>query len=154
MFAELRKYNVHVPDKIKQQANGRSHKLTFAAGGMIFAHNKVLLDRSDSSDMWSIPGGVIRTEESMQETVVREIREELNLRVEILNSPPFLYHFQVATTGSVEIILLMHFLVKVKAPAEIRMGGEIVDYKWESIGSHFRDAYPNVKPAIDYYMNI
>ncbi len=154
MQDELRQFKLDVPEKLAKEAGGRKHRLTFAAGGMIFAHNKILLDRSDSSDLWSIPGGVVRFGESIKDTVIREIKEELNLNVEILDAPPYFYHFHLESSESVDIIVLAHFLVKVEAPAKIQMGGEIVDYKWESIGSNFRDCYPNVKPSVDYYMNI
>lgn len=154
MLEELRQFNLVVPEKLKQEAGNRSHRITFAAGGMVFAHNKVLLDRSDSSDLWSIPGGVVKFNESVKTTVIREIKQELNLNVEVLDSPPFLYHFRLESAEAMDIIILAHFLVKVESPARIQMGGDIVDYKWESIGSNFRDCYPNVKPAVDYYMNI
>lgn len=154
MFEELRQLGIQVPEKLRKEAGGREHRITFAAGGMIFAHNKVLLDRSDSSDLWSIPGGVVKFKESVKETVVREIKQELNLNVDILDAPPFLYHFRLESSEAIDLIILTHFLVKVEAPAKLQIGGGIADYKWESIGSNFRDCYPNVKPAVDYYMNI
>ena len=153
---EFRQYPISITNNTaKGQAQPHKKKrLTIAAGGMIFAHNKILLDRSDNIDLWSVPGGTVNFNESLQETVVRELKEELNLNVEILSTPPFLFNFEVEDDDYIDIIILIHFIVKVTDKNKIIMGNEIIDYKWESIGSSFRDCYPNVKPAVDHYMKI
>ncbi|MFW5703173.1 MAG: NUDIX hydrolase [Candidatus Dojkabacteria bacterium] len=148
---EIRSFKLGLPKKMEREGE---QKFTLAAGGLVFAHNKVLLDRSDSSDLWSLPGGIVRFDESPQETVVREMREELNLNAKVLDPKPYVFHFTTGNEQNIEHIYLIHFLIQVEAPARIKMGGGVVDYKWTSIGSHFRDCYPNVQPAVDYYMNI
>jgi 8-oxo-dGTP pyrophosphatase MutT (NUDIX family) len=154
MGDELKQYKLNMPDKTFQEGGKRDQFLTVASGGMIFAHNKVLLDKSEASDLWSIPGGVVRFDESPQETVIRELREELNLRVSIIDHEPYVYYFTMDTGTSIDRIILLHFLVKLDETANIKMGGDIVDYRWESIGSNFRDCYPNIQPAVDHFMKI
>ncbi len=51
---------------------------TAAAGGII-QDEKILLVYSKSLDTWQIPGGIQEVGETIQETVEREIREELGL---------------------------------------------------------------------------
>lgn len=136
------------------QKTARPEKLTIAAGGVIFAHNKVLLDRADTSDLWSFPGGVVRFNQSITETTVNRLAQELNLDVEITDTPPFLFKFQLETEEYLETVVLVHFVAKVISPANIRMGGDIIDYRWEPVSSNFRDCYPNVKTAVDHFMKI
>jgi 8-oxo-dGTP pyrophosphatase MutT (NUDIX family) len=140
--------------KLTKGEKPKNLRLTIAAGGMIFAHNKILLNRSESNDLWSIPGGIVRFDEGAKSTVVREIKEELNLDVEVLDTIPYIFHFKMESEKVIDNIYLMHFLVKVKKPVRIRIGSDIIDYKWEPIGGNYRDTYPNVKPAVDYFMKI
>ena len=56
-------------------------------GGIIFQNDRVLLikrGREPSLGQWSIPGGVVRTGETLKEAVVREVFEETHLEVEVL----------------------------------------------------------------------
>lgn len=152
---EFKQYPINLPPrKLPRSQSQRTPRLTIAAGAMIFAHNKILLDRSESNDLWSIPGGVVRFDESPQQGVIREIKEELGVAVEILPHQPFVFHFNLEAESSIDQIYLIHFLVKIKGEAKIVMGEQVVDYRWDSIGSHFRDCYPNVKPAVDYFTGL
>ena len=58
-------------------------------GAAIIKEHKVLaMQRSESMTlpgMWEFPGGKIESGESEQEALVREIKEELNIEIEILN---------------------------------------------------------------------
>lgn len=150
-------HNLEIQDAILNSSKAsktRSETLTLAAGGLVFAHNKVLLDRSDSSDLWSFPGGVVNYSQSISEITVARLKEELNLDIEVSDTPPFLYQFQLENEGILQTVILVHFVVKVTSPAKIRMGGDIIDYRWEPMGSNFRDCYPNVKAAVDHFMKI
>jgi 8-oxo-dGTP diphosphatase len=56
-------------------------------GGIIFRGDQVLLikrGKEPGLGQWSIPGGVVRTGETLKEAVVREIFEETHLEVEVL----------------------------------------------------------------------
>jgi len=56
-------------------------------GGIIFREDQVLLIKrgeEPSLGQWSIPGGVVQVGETLEEAVIREIREETHLEVEVL----------------------------------------------------------------------
>jgi ADP-ribose pyrophosphatase YjhB (NUDIX family) len=56
-------------------------------GGIIFQGDQVLLikrGKEPGLGQWSIPGGVVRTGETLKEAVVREVFEETHLEVEVL----------------------------------------------------------------------
>lgn len=46
--------------------------------------HKVLLQRRKDNDLWSLPGGAMQVGESIAETIVREVREESGLDVEVV----------------------------------------------------------------------
>jgi ADP-ribose pyrophosphatase YjhB (NUDIX family) len=56
-------------------------------GGILFQGDQVLLikrGKEPGLGQWSIPGGVVRTGETLKEAVVREVFEETHLEVEVL----------------------------------------------------------------------
>jgi 8-oxo-dGTP diphosphatase len=56
-------------------------------GGIVFREDEVLLIKrgtEPSLGQWSIPGGALHTGETLKEGVVREVREETHLEVEVL----------------------------------------------------------------------
>ncbi|MGC4780460.1 NUDIX domain-containing protein [Micromonospora zamorensis] len=46
-------------------------------------HGRVLLQRRSDSGNWSLPGGAMNVGETLQQCVVREVREETGLDVEV-----------------------------------------------------------------------
>ena len=63
-----------------------SHPI-IGVGGIIFQQDRVLLvkrGREPGLGQWSIPGGAVRTGETLKEAVVREVFEETHLEVEVL----------------------------------------------------------------------
>lgn len=64
-------------------------KLIEVVGAAIIKENKVLaMQRSKEMTlpgMWELPGGKIEANESEEEALVREIKEELNIQIEILD---------------------------------------------------------------------
>jgi len=56
-------------------------------GGILFEEDRVLLvkrGKEPALGQWSIPGGVVRTGETLREAVTRELLEETHLEVEVL----------------------------------------------------------------------
>jgi len=56
-------------------------------GGILFREDQVLLikrGKEPGLGQWSIPGGVVRTGETLKEAVIREVFEETHLEVEVL----------------------------------------------------------------------
>lgn len=53
------------------------------ADGAILKENKILLVKNKHSGLWFLPGGLQDLNESIEETVLREIQEELGLKCNI-----------------------------------------------------------------------
>ncbi len=56
-------------------------------GGIVFRDDSVLLvkrGKEPSLGQWSIPGGVVQTGETLKEAVIRELKEETHLEVEVV----------------------------------------------------------------------
>lgn len=77
-----------------------NNKLIEVVGAAIIEDNKVLAtERSHSmtlSGMWEFPGGKIEANESEKEALIREIKEELKVDIEILdyiNEATYTYDF-------------------------------------------------------------
>jgi 8-oxo-dGTP pyrophosphatase MutT (NUDIX family) len=62
-----------------RQAIGKETVIIPSVAGAIIHEGKILLVRHKLLQKWQIPGGLQETGESIQETVKREIKEELNL---------------------------------------------------------------------------
>ena len=54
-----------------------------AAGIMIDGDKRVLLSRLEDDDIWVLPGGLIRLNETSQETVKREFFEETGFEIKV-----------------------------------------------------------------------
>ncbi len=56
-------------------------------GGIVFREDQVLLiqrGKEPNLGRWSIPGGAVQTGETLKEAVIRELKEETHLEVEVL----------------------------------------------------------------------
>lgn len=58
---------------------------------------------------WEFPGGKLETGESAQQCIVREIKEELNLEIEVVQEGPITYHEYQAGEKLALIALVCHF---------------------------------------------
>ena len=59
------------------------YKLNIRAGGVIIHNNKILTHRNINKDHYCLPGGRIEIGESSEQTIKREIYEELGKEIEI-----------------------------------------------------------------------
>lgn len=85
--------------------------------------DRTLFLRQPHRDGWSLPGGLLDRGESAGEAVVREVREETGLRIEVgvpltcqVNSP----------LRRVDVI----YRLEVDHEPEVRVGGEAKDHAW------------------------
>ena len=114
-----------------------NYRLNVRAAALIIHNNKVLTHRNINKDHYCIPGGRIEIGESSEETVKREIQEELGKKVEILGYAAtienffemenkkyheiyFLYRIEFADEEDKKINYTMHNLE----------GKEYLQYKW------------------------
>jgi len=73
----------------------------FTASGLVIHHNKVLLIHHKLLGVWLYPGGHVEDNETPDEAVVREVREETGLEVEIISERD-----ETLTDGAAEVISL------------------------------------------------
>ncbi len=84
------------PDPSSQETSGDEHPLKVSCG-IILKNGKILCAKrlpGSWDDLWEFPGGKVETGESPSQAVIRELYEELNIRVEILlPMPTVLYRY-------------------------------------------------------------
>jgi 8-oxo-dGTP pyrophosphatase MutT (NUDIX family) len=65
---------------------GKEGRIRLGCSAVIFneAREKVLLTKRADNDLWCLPGGGVDPGESVEETIIREVREETGLTVRVL----------------------------------------------------------------------
>jgi len=102
-----------------------------ATNAIILNENKEILftQRSLNDDFlpgyWELPGGGIDYGETPQEALIREIKEECGLGIEIIK-PVAANSYFIRDTQRIEIT----FLCKVINPSDIKLSHEHSAYKW------------------------
>lgn len=61
-----------------------NQRFNFRAVGVAVHHDKVLLHQAEGDSFWSLPGGRVEFGEAAEETLRREMREELGVDVEVV----------------------------------------------------------------------
>jgi len=62
----------------------RDHnKFNFRVAGIAIHNNRILLHTTEKDDFWNLPGGRVEFNESTDQTIIREIKEELDIEVQI-----------------------------------------------------------------------
>ena len=84
---------------------------------------RVLLLRQYHRDGWTLPGGLLNRGEDPAQAVVREVREETGLGVEV--DLPFATH---VAPGSRRVDVLFH--VPVRGEPAVRADGEAISAEW------------------------
>ncbi len=82
-------------------------KTDLVVGGYTIHNDKVLLIHHRKLDLWLPPGGHIDKDETPDDALIRELKEELNLDIEILNRN------DVPCEGNLRKILAIPFHVNV-----------------------------------------
>jgi 8-oxo-dGTP diphosphatase len=85
--------------------------------------DRLLFLRQPHRDGWSLPGGLLDRGESPQQAVVRELREETGLEVEV--GVPVAAQVN-ARVRRVDVI----YRITVDVPPAVRPGGEAKDARW------------------------
>lgn len=61
--------------------------------GIAVAENSVLLHQAESEDFWTFPGGRAEFGETAEQTLIREMREELDIEIEVVRLLWFVENF-------------------------------------------------------------
>ncbi len=70
---------------MRSQLGSQPIQLNFAAGCIVDADGRVLLHRRSDDGKWGVPGGAIEYGEKAHDAVVREVKEEVGLVVEVVD---------------------------------------------------------------------
>lgn len=86
-FCQAQQQNLQTHYPIKSFKRRRPHK--HVAVGIVFRADMVLIDQRKPEAMlgglWEFPGGHVRQDERCEDAVVREVKEELDVAVEVLS---------------------------------------------------------------------
>jgi 8-oxo-dGTP diphosphatase len=100
------------------------------------------------SHKWEFPGGKLEPNETPEHCLMREINEELNLKIEILRSLPFNDHNYTAA----KTIRLTPFVCKIS-------DGELILREHSDFGWFLKTELPNLDwaeadiPILNYYLS-
>ncbi|MGI9473001.1 MAG: NUDIX hydrolase [Rubripirellula sp.] len=129
-----------------------------AVGGLITNdENELLLvrrARDPGKGKWGLPGGFVDREESIEEALAREVREEIGLEVQqtmYLPSFPNLYQY----SGVVSPVIDLFYLGRVGDPSQIRLAPDELDHHiWVRPSDTHLDqmAFPSNRLAIEYWL--
>jgi len=98
-------------------------------GAIILDENRVVLvrrGRPPALGQWSLPGGIVELGETMEKAIVREVEEEVGLKVEVIQLVSVLDWILVDAAGAAEFhYVLMDFLCR-PAGGALRAGSDVL----------------------------
>lgn len=102
-------------------------------GAIIITDSQILLVKRGAEpgkDRWSIPGGLVKVGETLQETVAREVKEESNLDVEVHSLIDAVNNLEKDTKGDLRYhFVILDFFVKLKSGVPTA-GSDALATKW------------------------
>lgn len=105
-------------------------------GAVIICNGKILLVKRGSEpgkNKWSIPGGLVELGETVQETTVREVKEETNLDVQVRSLIDVVDNLEPDEKGRLRYhFVILDFLVHLKR-GSLRAGSDVLDVRWVSL---------------------
>ena len=118
-------------------------KTDFVVAGYIFYNNKVLLIHHAKLDLWLPVGGHIDKDETPDDALIREIKEETGIDVEILNKSSIPLDGNIKKNLAVPFYVNVHSVVdqdhccffyvcKAKNPKAIKINHELKNFGWFS----------------------
>lgn len=126
-------------------------------GAFIIENNNILLARRNMdpyNGWWDIPGGFMNIDETPQQAIIREVKEEIGLDITVtrlINFYPDVYDYKNVFIPT----LNMYFLCTIKDNKEIKLSEEMKDFKWfplKELPSNI--AFKNAREAFkDYFQN-
>lgn len=111
------------------------------AVGVVYKNGKILITRRKAKGllggMWEFPGGKIGPHETSEAACIREIKEEVNLAVEIASLLTRVKHAYTHFKIDVDVLICNYSSGKVKLKGP-------VDYKWIKLNQIARYPFPKV----------
>jgi 8-oxo-dGTP pyrophosphatase MutT (NUDIX family) len=119
-------------------------------------HGRILLVKRRDNTLWALPGGGHDIGESIEQTAIREVKEETGLDVEvtrlvgIYTNPA---HVVAFTDGEVRQQFSLCFTTKLRG-GELAIDHESTDIAWsEPADIEQLDMHPSMRLRIQHYLN-
>ena len=113
------------------------YKLNIRAAGVIIHNNKILAHRNLNKKHYCIPGGRVEIGENSEETVKREIQEELGKQIEITGYVATIENFFEMNESKYHEIYFLHEIEftneedkKINYTMHNEEGKEYLQYEW------------------------
>lgn len=136
-WCQARRKNQQAEYPVKSRKKQRPHKTV--AVGLVFQAGKILIDQRKPDGMlgglWEFPGGHVEDDERGEEAVVREVKEELGVEVEVLSHLATVEHQYTHFTVSLHAFVCRFVSGRPKA-----IGCD--DWKWVTPGELSDYAFP------------
>ena len=121
-------------------------------GALIFKDNRILLikrGQEPSKGKWTVPGGLVELGERLSETVQREIYEECNIRIRVLDR---LGIFEFIETDQQKDVRFHYIVIDYLADyvaGELKAGSDIDEARWVELDKTDElDITDSIKPLI------
>jgi len=106
-------------------------------GVVIISNGKILLEKRKSEPgigKWSIPGGLVELGESIEQTVIRETREETSLEVENPELIDVVNYITVDENGDIKYhFVMIDYVAKLKG-GTLKAADDAAELNWVPLG--------------------
>src|SRR5438128_451252 len=107
------------------------YQVPVSVKGIVFEDNKVWLRKNERSE-WELPGGKLDEGEQPEETVVREMREELGLETEVVDiAQSYLYTIKTSQDESKGVLVVSYVCKIIDRVGEFELIGEAGEANFE-----------------------
>ena len=124
-------------------------KTIIASGPVIIENGKLCVNKDKKDPFYKIPGGTLSFGDSLEEGCRREVKEEINGEIEIIGPLSPMVLWKNPKTKEEMIIVLVHYLAKLKNKKELKRGEDIIEIAWLDI-NEIKKGKHNVAPNIKF----
>lgn len=102
-------------------------------GAIIVQDGKILMTKRGSEPgkgKWSVPGGVVELGENLEKAVIREVKEETNLDVEVVHLIDAVDNIIRDSNGKLQFhFVILDYSAKVKS-GTLQSSSDVLDTRW------------------------
>ncbi|HRZ85187.1 MAG TPA: NUDIX domain-containing protein [Candidatus Paceibacterota bacterium] len=129
-------------------------KIIVASGPVIIENGKLLVSLDNKDDFYKIPGGTVNeSDNSLEETCMREVKEEINADIDIIKPLHPMLLDKNPKTGKKQTIVLIHYQARLKNKTDLKAIPPVKEYAWLDIDEIKKGSY-KVAPNIEYLIKM